>query len=165
MASSAPVTTLDPCLSNSRQNTGNPCPRNVAWWLKCAAAVRSGNLQLLPLLLLALWSPVSRRSSCCGRVGDFEGRCHQLGTRPCAGSCCRDGRAARGPSASKVLRPCTAQHSTGHTCRAQTQATAVRSKHTNAPPKNDLAESSPHDAADNSTMWLHKAHARTALGA
>jgi hypothetical protein len=129
MASSAPVTTLDPSLSNSRQNTGNPCPLNVAWWLKRAAAVRSGNLLLL---LLSFWSPASRSSSCCGRVGAFAGRCHQLGTLLCAGSCCKDGSAAKGPSASRVLRPYIAQHSTKQQCSIL--ATAIESRNTTALP-------------------------------
>lgn len=102
MASSAPVTTLEPCWSNSTQNTGKPCPLNVAWCPYRAADVRSGSRRLL----LPLHLPPSRSSSCCARLLARVGCDSHAGICLCAGSCRRVGKAARGPSASRVDRPC-----------------------------------------------------------
>jgi hypothetical protein len=63
--------------------------------------VRSGSRRLL----LPLHLPPSRSNSCCARLFALVGCDSHAGFCLCAGSWRRVGKAARGPSASRVDRP------------------------------------------------------------
>jgi hypothetical protein len=105
-ASSAPVMMRCPVLSYSSENTGNPCPLNVAWWQYLLASSCLGSLLLLQWLLRA--RPACCSSCSCGCAAALLGFVTQGASGCCFGTD-SDGKAAYGPSANKLLRPCSRQ--------------------------------------------------------
>jgi hypothetical protein len=102
-ASSAPVIMRCPSLSYSSENTGNPWPLNVAWWQNRLARNCFGSLLLLQWLLRA--SPACCSSCSCGCAAALLGFVTQGASGGCFGTD-SEGRAARDPSARRLLSPC-----------------------------------------------------------